>query len=465
MKNFYSWYYNFFSIKEIENSEILKLLFYVLIFSFFVTFNIWIGSNAVTIGNYINGTQMCPPYFQSCGEYFFLEKLPFYYTQETFYVFLYVLLLFGVFSAYKKNWVMAHGSLLIPFIWKVMWIFLFTYGTAGNFDYYDLVLAFAFLFLKEKEYFVKLLFVLFYFLSSTIKIHEGWIFGNYFKTLVSGMPFIPDKNITFFTNILIFMQMVGSWFLLSNNKALQRLAFVYFSFFHIYSGIIVHFRYITISLTALIALFAIQKDWKIMKVSKNTLAGYLLISFLIFGQLSAYFVTGDQKKTLESDYFGFYMFEANHQCVSTTKIYYLNKIVKNLTNSNYIANNRCDPYHYWYRIKTICDRDSNIEKVSWTFDHSINGHKFERIVDVENACGLDYKVLKHNSWIKLDGESEILDQPVYKNGYLYSLPEKIKIPSNSYTNEKLLGILEKFYWLIWLSVLFFLCTKLFASKK
>ncbi len=469
LSNIENLYKKIFHIKEIEDSRLLQMLFYVISFSFFVTFNGWIQNNAISISNYLSGNNICPPYFQSCGEWYFFQALPYGYSQNYFYVTLFMILGYGVASAIKGHWVKAHFAILISFIWKCIWIFLLTYGLQGNFDYYDMVLAFVFLFIQNKEYFAKVSFVFLYFVASSIKIHEGWIFGNYFSSLFSGTPIFGDYGNFFWTNILIIMQMLGCWFLLSNNKILQKLSFLYFLIFHIYSGFIVLYRYIAISIPALVVLFGnifpSKNDFNILSISKKTIFGYLFLLFILIGQLTAIIIPGDQKKTLEVNYYGLFMFEASHQCISTSKIIYKNGtyIEKNIENK--IANNRCDPYQYLFKLQNICKADANsenkIEKINWTFDHSINGHSYERIVNEDNACSLVYKSFSHNSWVKLDGESEILDISVYKNGYLYKLDDNIKVPTSPYANENLLNIAEKFYFFIWFFVLFILFLTLF----
>jgi hypothetical protein len=442
-------------IKEIKDSKILKLLFYCLSFSFFVTFYHWISSNVATVNTFSAGKAICPPYFTSCGDYYFLQALPHGYSQSFFYVLLFLVLGYGVWSAFNNDWKGAYAAILIGFTWKLILGFSLTYGFLGNFDYYDMALAFIFLFVRSKEYFVKIAFVFFYFLASTIKIHESWILGNYLRGFVLGAPFISNDLLIYFTNFVIIMQIIGCWFLLSNNKILQRLAFAYFMLFHIYSGIIVEYRYIAISIPALFILFYEHTTFKIKSISKQTIFGYLFLLFLLCGEMVAIFIPGDQKKTLEGNYWGLYMFEANHQCISTTEVIY-NDNSKSLIEKkeSHISNNRCDPYKYWFILKTKCERNRNIESIKWTFDHSIDGHPYERIVDVENACSLQYSTFAHNSWIKLDNEAHILNLPVYKNSIGYNVDPRIKIPASPHSDEILLDLLKKFYSLLWLLIVF-----------
>lgn len=442
-------------INEIKDSKILKLLFYSISFSYFVTFYNWISNPTASINTFNLGKAICPPYFKDCGSYYFLEALPYGYSQSFFYVILFLVLGYGVWSAYKNNWAGAYYSIFVCLVWKIIFGFFFTYGVLGNYDYYDMGLAFVFLFVRNKEYFAKLTFVFFYFLASTIKIHESWILGNYLREFALGAPFIPNDLLIYFTNLVIIMQIIGCWFLLSNNKILQRLAFIYFMLFHIYSGIIVEFRYIAISIPALFILFYEHTNFKIKAISKQTIVGYLFLLLLLCGEMVAIFIPGDQKKTLEGNYWGLYMFEANHQCISISEISYFDTTPKLLEKKeNHISNNRCDPYKYWRVLKTKCERDSNIKSIKWTFDHSVDGHPYERIVDVGNACNLEYSTFAHNDWIKLDGEAHIQNLPVYKNSIGYNLDSRIKIPTNPYEDQILLDLLTKFYSFSWIFVIF-----------
>lgn len=298
IKKYLATYSEIFGIKEIEESKILQFLFYAISFSFFATFNSWIGNGAVTVSNFLSNDYVCPPYFLSCGKFYFLEMLPLGYSQSFFYVCLYLLLLFGIYSAVNKKWEQAHMVILVCLIWKIVWGFLLTYGLLGNYDYYDMLLAFVWLFLRNKEYFAKVTFVLFYFLASTIKIHDGWILGNYFNSLYTGAPIFSKTFLPFLTNFVILMQIVGAWFLLSKNRTLYWLAFSYFLLFHIYSGVIVHYRYITISIPALLILYGTWKEFNVLKISRKTIFGYLFLLFLLLCQMIAIIIPGDQKKTL-----------------------------------------------------------------------------------------------------------------------------------------------------------------------
>ena len=79
-------YRAFFSIREIEERLVLKWVFGATILSYFATFSSWIGSSAMTVDAFREGVYLCQPYFQSCGEWYFLRALPNGYSQTATFV-------------------------------------------------------------------------------------------------------------------------------------------------------------------------------------------------------------------------------------------------------------------------------------------------------------------------------------------------------------------------------------------
>jgi len=410
---FFSWYYRLFGIKEIEESRILKWFFGSTLFTFYITFSSWIGSSATTIEAVVQNRYTCWPYFQDCGALHFLSALPDGYSQTTLYMFFFGLILLTVYLMWKREWVLAHILLTVLFVWKFFVLFFLTETLAANYDYYHIVLTIILLFLPFKLFFLKLAFVLLYFLSTTIKIHEGWILGTYFTALKTGLPIFSDSIAPLITNFVIFMQIVGAWFLFSSNKILQRSAVVYFIIFHLYSGILVEYRYPATVLPSLLILFG--PLYRVTKVPRNkkAVAGWTLVVLLFIFQFLSIVIPGDEKITLEGNRYGLYMFEANHQCVSTVQIYQADGTVTNNRSEFSLARHRCNPYSRWFHLQQICKRDKTLDHIEWQFDHSINGGPFYRIVDESDVCSLNYKPLGHNEWIRTPEEgAPIIGYPV-----------------------------------------------------
>lgn len=416
-QKFLGWYRSFFSIKEIETSTILQWVFGALLLTYYVTFSGYVARSIITIESYINNTYTCWPYFQSCGQYYFLSTLPYGYTQPILYSFFFGIMTLIAVLMWKKDWVLAHMLLSVLFIWRCLVLFVLTGSGGGNYDYYDIIFTLILLALPFKLFFIRLAFVLLYFLAATIKIHEGWILGSYFTALQTGLPLFPDNLTPLFTNLVIFMQIVGAWFLLSSNKLLQRTALFYFLCFHFYSGILVYYRYLTTTIPLLIILFGVQFSALKTPLNRKSIPGWVLVVALFCLQFTPIIIAGDQKMTLEGNQYGLYMFEANHQCMSSQTVTFTDGSTTTKDRASYSARNRCDPYQYWFNAKQTCERYGNIASIAWTFDHSINGGPFYRIVDEANICELEYKAFKHNNWIKLPADNpEIIGYPV-KNVY------------------------------------------------
>ena len=407
-------YRRLFSIGEIESSTALQWVFGATIFSYAVAFMSWFFRRGVTIDAARDGVHACWPYFQSCGDFLFLRTLPEGYSQSLLYIALFILLGFSVYAVSQRTWVRAHILLVPVFVWHTIVVFILSSQFAGNFDYYLAILSFVLLFAPHKEFFLKLTLVVLYFLSTAVKIHEGWILGTYFSALKTGLPLFPDWSIPIWTNLVIFMEMVGAWFLLSNQKVFRYFALAFFTIFHIYSLTIVGFRYPVTVLPTMLILFGPWYQYQQIPRDMRSLFGWMLIIVLFGVQSISHFIPGDEKQTLEGNMYGLYMFEANHQCISTAHIVRQESGSEEVRSEGISARNRCDPYRVWFALNQLCTRNTQtLERISWTFDHSINGGPFYRIVDVENACDLTYKPFSHNEWIKtLSDNPEIIGYPV-----------------------------------------------------
>jgi hypothetical protein len=412
-KKVLAWYRKIFSITEIETSAVLQWANGALTIAYFVAFSSRYYEKLTTIDAYADGSYTCWPYFQDCGKLLFLRTLPEGYSQPFLYMVLFGTLIFSIYLIYRKDWVLAHIALLPSFLWHAFMCFVLTMSVSGNYDYYLFIFATIFLFLPYKEFFLKSILVLFYFLSTVAKIHETWIVGTYFSALKTSLPLFPRWSIPFFTNLVIFMEMVGAWFLLSRTMILQRIALIFFVAFHLYSGLLVGYHYPATVLPMLMILFGPLYTFTPPPFTKRSIIGWILVGILIFLQFLPRMIPGDEKLTMEGNKFGLYMFEANHQCVSTMHIYLKDGTMVESRDEKYSARERCDAYRQWFRIHTRCERDPNILSIAWTFDHSINGGPFLRIVDVQDACKLSYTPFAHNKWIKIEYDRpEVVGYPV-----------------------------------------------------
>lgn len=445
--------------------------------TFLISFNGYFGGGLLSTYSALP----CFPHFQSCKKLFDfinLIPLPLSYNESIFFTLIFGLIVLAAYHLYTKKYFITHGILWILLLIKSV-IVLCNYGL-GNFDYYDIAIIFIFLIYPLRTDLIKLIFVILYFLASTIKIHEGWILGTYFSTLYYGLPFVPDILIPVVTTITIIMQIAGCWLLLSKNQTLAKYTLYFFIFFHLYSTILVGYRYPITSLLSLLIIFIVgnttQATYSYALRKKDMLA-YIFIVLLFICQSIPYLIPGDQKLTLEGNNYGLYMFEANHQCISTVTTGNKDEQIS----ATFDARNRCDPYLYLSAIqKKYCAKNS--VPLSWTFDHSINGNDFKRIVDEPNACALIYKPFTHNTWIKTGANAKSIGL-AYKNLYLANRGETSTIlKKDGYVFSSMLNAsepakrsplqnylmnyityIEYAYWALWLCTLLVVLQRLLEN--
>jgi hypothetical protein len=435
-------YRRIFAIDEIQQQPILQWMFGAMLFYFFVSFSIWIGKPNITIEAAQNGA-VCWPYFPNCGDYYFLRNLPFGYSQPTLYMAFYGLMMLIIYYMWQTRWVLAHGIMSVLLLWKLFVMFVLNYNAAGPYDYYHVFMLFMLLYVPHKEYFLKLAFVWFYFMSVTVKFTPAWIAGTYFTSMQTGIPLVPQGTEVVATNIVIFVQIIECWFLLSKNKILQRISLAFALFFHLFSGILVGYNYPSVTLPAIAILFGPLYRHTPTPFRKSAIAGWCVIALVGIFQLLGFVIPTDRYLTLEGNRFGMFMFEANHQCVATVSRHYSQPLstgedfetqagtycdgfyclvkrstentatgsVRALRYESGTAWNRCDPQEWWSRLRSQCG-SAAAARVALTFDHSINGGPFYRIVDVPNICDVDYKFFQHNDWIKLPPEAPVIGHPV-----------------------------------------------------
>ncbi len=408
MKRLLDSYQKLFSLHEINKDLAIRLFGAAILLGFIVSFKGWESSYLSTLNAANNGDAICWPMFQGCYDLFFMNRRPHGYIQNTIFMSMLGLIFVAAYGLIAKKYVTAHFCILILFIWKA-YLTSINYMANGNFDYYHTAFTFIFLFLPHKRFFGSLSIPLFYFLSTATKIHEGWTLGTYFTSMVTDLPLFPDGTTMLWTNMVILMEMVGAWFLFSKHKHIQKTVFAFFVIFHLYSGTLVGYHYPLIVTPALLIFFGpLYKPFHSVPLDRKAIAGWLLMCCLVSAQMISHVIPGDEKLTFEGNFYGLYMFEANHQC-SILMTNENGDIVYRADTTS--ARNRCDPYNYMFRgQKKFCQGETQ-SKISFKQTHSINGGPFYLIVDEADLCALEYKPFSRNRWIKTEDEAKATARP------------------------------------------------------
>ncbi|MBY3301075.1 hypothetical protein HFO10_35220 [Rhizobium laguerreae] len=395
-------------VDEISGDIALQWMAGAILLGFLITYNVWWGPFAgFGRDSVANGSHVCWPFFVTCEKLIWLTATPHGYSQATLFMGLFGIMAGCAYLMYKRDWAGVHVCLLVLFLFK-LYFTLISVRTRGNFDYYHTTFCFLYLFAQDKKFFLRLSVVFLYFLSTVSKIHPSWVLGGYFAPMKLGLPIFPRGTELIMQNLVVAMEMVGAWFLLSGNKLLQRAVFIFFVTFHIYSGILVGYRYPATVLPPLLILFG---PWfapiRKIPLSQGSLVGWSFLLLLFIFQMIPVAIEGDEKLTMEGNFYGLYMFEANHQCFGSFDRN--GKVIKEFSSGN--ARIRCDIYDYWTRAKNVYCKNGE-DKIGMVFNHSINGGPFREVVREQNICLLSYNAFSHNDWIKTEKTAPYVGRPL-----------------------------------------------------
>jgi len=393
---------------EVAESRALYIAAWALLFGWFLEFSFWSQYSDFTRNAVEEGRQLCWPFFQSCGSWYFLTVPPLGNLQGAAYALLFALMVWAGFLLVRRRFEAVYAIFLILFAWETL-VMLMSMRLSVNYWYFHFLYAALFLFARYKLSFLRVGAVLLYFLSGLTKLNEGWLSGAYFKALQGGLDFIPHALIPVATNAVIFMELVLVWFLFYPDRRVRLFVLGVLAVFHTYSAVFVGLRYPAIVLPMILALFFAgeQAPWS-WRPLRQIFGGVLILLLVCAVDAIPYAIPGPSRVTGEGNKLGVYMFDANYQCVSVSTTYFKNGTREVATSTSTYAIQRCDPYAIWFYLKQLCALNPAISSIALTFDTSINGSPFWRIVDVPNACAVSYLPFAHNAWIRIPGVDQVV---------------------------------------------------------
>ncbi len=401
--------------QEIAGSRALRIIYWVLLAGFTPAFFLWSRSEAITIKAAQAGRHVCLPYFQNCGDYYFLRGLPPHALDQ--------LLLFGIlfgflaasgFMAWRNEWRLSLRLLLVPFVFKILYLTVFTYQTQADFEYFHIPPLAVLLFSRNKLQRIRVVVAVTYFLSAFPKFTPAWLDGSYFTALEGGMPLIADGLIPYATKATIIFELVAPWFLLCRDRRLRFSALSMWTAFHLYSFLLVGWRFPVQCLPLLWATFA-TGEWRPFHWRLLTPAHGALILYIALGAAPT-LLFSERAYTLRWQKIGLSMMDANRQCVVEKSVEFGDGSTRTNTIPMTASWRRCEAYRAWFLLRQSCSRPG-VHAVRLNLDLSINGEPYYRIVDNVNVCEVEYRVFAENSWIKTPSRGARVTGNPKKNRY------------------------------------------------
>ncbi len=382
-----------------RNIFILALL---LALDLLITLSIWIGENYVSISYAVKNLAVCPPYFKSCTKLYFFDNIQFTSGHNIFYLVLFFILFLAIYFLFTKRYGKFMVLISLLLLYKFIYLYFLTYLSQGNSSVLGLLFGTVFVFSIYKIFYLRILFVGFYFCAGLIKLDSGYFYGTAFSSIKNGLPLVPDFLIQYVGLFFIFLCFLIPPFLLSNRKIFRYTSLALLTVFHMYSILVVGYKFPLLIIPILWLLFYFEKtDFTLNYKYIKDYVSIIVILLMFTMQLIPFFIKGDAKLTGEGYKYGFYMYDANHKCFSRTKISFKDGAIK----ENYWVQDvfmyNCDPYLQWYRLNNSC-KFPTVNKISLKYYHSVNGEDYKNIIDEENVCLLHYKPFSHNDWIILD---------------------------------------------------------------
>ena len=189
----------------------------------------------------------------------------------------------------------------------------------ANFHHLHLIYTLAFLISPagHKLFFFRITLVVSYLMSGLIKLTPSWLFGEYFNSIPGKLPLLPQQ--AWFVRAaqqgIIVLELVLPWFWFMRWRAGRLLVWGLYILFHLYSGVLVGFKYTTLMMPLIVGAF-LDFDQPIQagyRFQRRDLAPWLLQIMLLTGAVYHFLIPGDARLTHEGKYFGVFMFDANRQ--------------------------------------------------------------------------------------------------------------------------------------------------------
>lgn len=297
-------------VPEIEKDERLRMILAALNLYFYVTFTDWYGNPALsTLGT--ETFNFVPTWvFESLRGIIFLNQ---FWTKNYFCLLLF-LALAGFFLALRRQCLWA--ALILGFLFlNKTYYYLSELRLITNYHHIHLILTLAFLISKPKLFFFRLALMCCYLLAAMTKMTPSWLYGEAFNSVPDKLPLLPrsEAAVTWACRGVILLETLGPLLWFSRRRTLRMGSVLAFIAFHLYSAVLVGYRYPTIMLPTLIPAF-LNFDKPVhtgYRFVLRHLVPWSLLGFLLAGGLTPFLIPGDVRLTGEGRYLGLFMFDAN----------------------------------------------------------------------------------------------------------------------------------------------------------
>lgn len=381
------------SLREIEASRIVRLLFAFLIGYQILLFSTLVANDAGTLNALAQNAHTCWPYFQSCDRLFFLTSNPYGFTQGLFYACVFLMQLSALISVARGKLVYAHFIFVLTLIWEAVLVLLISYEAGEAYIYYHLLLSLIILFFPNKLWHTRALIVGAYVLGALIEYHRTFILGD----MPWNMPFVADVLRPWVVNTAVALQGLGVWYLLSSSARYRRGVILALCAFHVYAGAIFD-QYFFLLIAPL--LYIVFWDDESPSRPQGRALALVAVFFILIVTVHAWIVVASDTRsfTFARPHLGIATFFPSTSGVSVATIERESgsEVVRKEWQSRPC---RCSPYTRWFELKSLCRHDPTIRGIKWTLDLELGQRAMHRVIDVLDVCAVEFSSVAPNTWI------------------------------------------------------------------
>jgi len=299
-------------VEEIEHDLRLRVLLGSLLFYFHVSFRLWGDSHYMTLS--AAGRYLC-----SSVPWWFLDPPFFWHFSPEFTRGLFhtcdILAMLGFVWCFFEC---LAPLLLLAGLFAVKFLFYISdFMLLANYDHMHLFFVLMFLVSRSRLFFMRAGLGVWYILSGLVKLTPSWLQGDYFNSIPGKFPLIPKEDwvVTAMCQLVILMELVGPLCWFSRYRWLRWFSMGSFVAFHLYSGVVVGFRYPNLMLPVVLCLF-----WKADKpftegfrCAPRDFFSWFLLALGLWGGTVSWWIPGDARLTGEGRYFGAFMYDAERR--------------------------------------------------------------------------------------------------------------------------------------------------------
>lgn len=374
---------------DISGSPIAQRLLFVLIGFQIILFTTYVFDSAGTLEAVRNNTYTCWPFFQECAQWYVLDVKP-SYSQTAWYALMFLLQGAALWALSRGAWLRAQLLYSVTLLSQMVLIFVLSYEAGEAYAYYHALLSLIVLFAPVRA--GALVVVGLYVLGGAVEVFNLVTIG---REAGEVLPLIPQPLTLVYISSAIALSLIGSWYLLSEDRRYRIGALCLMTLFHVYAGITFDFYYMLFIVPVIWVLFYERPlhDARALRIALGLLALLACLQVWIVGMAHTV------NYTFARQHGGVAVSFPTTSGVSNYTVHYQDGTEKSITNEWNRKPCRCSPYTRWFELRNIC-RAPGVERISWTLDVTAPRFLWHRVVDVENACDLQFRWYGGNDWIR-----------------------------------------------------------------